>query len=167
MGDRLGGITMKRSLLLAVIFLIAFSTQVFATAGSCTESINSRIEGVVMVKYVCTGDSTNGTLPTQTFSTTAMSFIQWTNYLYTATAYPTSGGTAPDAADIAILQNGEDLLGAKGVNLLHATATYTTLPYSTFMSQYRYPMITNTLTWTLANQATNSANFTVEFVFVR
>lgn len=156
-----------KKLFLAFILLIAFSTQVFATAGSCTESINSRIEGVVMVKFVCTGDSTNGTLPTQTFSSSAMSLIQWTNYLYTTTAYPTSGGTAPDAADVAVLMNGEDLLGGKGVNLLHATATYTTFPYSTFMSTYRYPMIINALTWTLANQATNSANFTVEFIFVR
>jgi hypothetical protein len=156
-----------KKIFLAILLLIAFSTQVFATAGSCTESVNSRIEGVVVVKFVCTGDSSNGTLPTQTFSSTAMAAIQWTNYLYTVSAYPTSGGTAPDAADITVLQNGEDLLGGKGVNLLHATATYTTFPYSTFMSMYRYPLILNTLTWTLANQATNSANFTVELVFVR
>jgi hypothetical protein len=96
-----------------------------------------------------------------------MAILTGNYYLYTVTAYPTSGGTAPDAADIAVLQNSEDLLGGKGVNLLHATATYTTFPYSSFMSTYRFPMIVSALTLTLANQATVSANFTIELIFVR
>ena len=157
---------MKR-FLLAFILLIAFSTQVFATAGSCTESVNSRDDSVVVVEFACTCDSTNGTLPTQTFSDSAMSQIKWTHFLYSVTAYPTSGGTAPDAADVAILMNGQDLLGTKGVNLIHATATYDVFPYSAFMSRDRFPTIISTLTWTLANQATNSANFTVKYVFWR
>jgi hypothetical protein len=87
-------------------------------------------------------------------------------YLYQVKTYPTKGGTAPDAADVAIYMEGMDLLGGKGVNLIHATSAQDTVPYSLFMTAYRYPPITSNVTLTVANQATVSANFTIELIFL-
>jgi len=60
-----------------------------------------------------------------------------------------------------------DLLGGKGVNLIHASATYDTFPYNSFISTYRFPMISSALTLTVANQATVSATWTIDLLFVR
>lgn len=160
---------MKRLLFtsLLISLICAWSVSVWAVAGSCTQSATTTPGGFVKISFVCTGDSTNGSIPNTAFSAANMAVIQGTHYLLSVTAYPTSGGTAPDAADVALLMNGMDLLGAKGVNLIHATATQDTVPYSAFMAAYRYPGIVNTLTQTIANQGTNSANFTIEYLFVR
>jgi hypothetical protein len=105
-----------------------------------------------------------------------MSEISGKYYLYTVAAYPTSGGTAPDAADVFILDaKGEDLLGSadagttakNGLNLIHATLKKTTFPYSTYLQQAYFPFIINNLTLKVSNQATNSANYTIELIFVR
>ena len=152
------------ALILAGIMLMASNLW---AAGSCTESVEAWTGGFVTVRLACTGDSANGSIPTITISTDAMALIQGTHYLYQVKAYPTSGGTAPDAADVTVNMNGYDLLGGKGVNLIHATATYDTLPYSTFMASYRYPAINGALTVAVANQATVSANYTIELIFVR
>lgn len=158
---------MKKFIMIKIFLAVMLmASTAWATAGSCTQTVSSYSD-MVKVKLVCTADSTNGTLPTQTIATDTMTLLTGYYYLYTVSAYPTSGGTAPDAADVAVLMSGEDMLGGKGVNLIHATATYTTFPYSSFMTMYRYPMIINTLTLTLANQATTSANFTIELLFVR
>lgn len=158
---------MKRILaIIALTALLIVPGSLYA-AGSCTEKVDQKSNGSVVVRLACTGDSSAGTIPTQTISAETMAAIKLTHYLYQVKAYPTSGGTAPDAADVTVNMDGQDLLGAKGVNLIHATATYDTLPYSTFMSAYRYPLVTNTLTVAVANQATASANYTIELIFVR
>jgi hypothetical protein len=161
---------MKKLWILLAAVLLSFPSLLMA-AGSCTQTPYTYAPGsAVVIKLVCTGDiagGTVGTIPTQTITTANMAHILGVYYFYQAKAYPTSGGTAPDAADVAVLMDGQDMLGAKGVNLIHATATYDTFPYSTFMSSYRYPMITNTITVTVANQATASANWTIELLFVR
>ena len=159
---------MKRLLLIAAVIAVLIAPYMAQAAGSCVQtSYAYSVSGSVLIKLVCTGDAANGSIPTQTISDANMALIQWTHYFYQAKAYPTSGGTAPDAADVTVLMDGQYLLGAKGANLIHATATQDTLPYSAFMSSYRYPMVTNTLTLAVSNQATNSANYTLELLFVR
>lgn len=159
---------MKKIITAILITLALILPCSLFAAGSCVQTpIEFTAGGSVVIKFVCTGDSANGTIPTQTFTAANMSLILGTHYFYETKTYPTVGGTAPDAADIAVLMDGQDLLGGKGANLVHATATQDTMPYSTFMSSYRYPMVTNTITWTLASQATANANFTVEHIFSR
>lgn len=156
-----------KKIFLAIMAVLLMASTSWATAGSCTQTVSDYIGGMVKVSLVCTADSTNGTLPTQTIDTDTMTLLTGTYYLYSVTAYKTVGGTAPDAADVTVLMNSMDLLGGKGVNLIHASATYDTAPYSAFMASYRYPMIVNTLTVAVANQSTSSANFTIELLFVR
>lgn len=117
-----------------------------------------------MITLACTGDSSDGSIPSTTVD---VSHLKGKFYLYQVVAFPTSGGTAPDAADVTVTMDGQDLLGGKGVNLIHATATQDVFPYSTFMSSWRFPLITSNLTLAVANQATASANFTILLKFVR
>ena len=161
---------MKRLLLIAaIIAALIIPVHAWAAAGSCTETVASYVGGSVTVTFACTGGTAGeaGTIPTQTVSDAAMALVKGVMYLYQVKAYPTVGGTAPDAADVTVNMDGMDLLGAKGVNLIHATATQDTFPYSAFMTQYRFPPVTNTITMAVANQATASANFTIELIFVR
>lgn len=154
-----------KKIILAIILAFMFLAPNLFAAGSCVQTDTTYLDGSTVVKLVCTGDSSNGSIPTITIDMDNIALGK--HFLYQVITYPTSGGTAADAADVTVTMNGQDLLGGKGVNLIHATATQDTLPYSTFMSLYRYPMIYAALTLAVANQATASANYTIELVFVR
>ena len=165
-----------KKILFAIILAALFLPSLSLAAGSCTQSVSAYTGGYVIVKLACTGDSTDGSIPNTAIATAAMDLITGTHYLYTVSAYPTADGTAPDAADVFILDaNGEDLLGStdggttanKGANLIHATLKKTTLPYTHHLNAAYFPAITNALTLKTANQETASANYTIELVFVR
>jgi hypothetical protein len=157
-----------RKILIAVILSIALMLPLSAFgAGSCTPTQDKLSDGFVVVKLVCTGDSGDGSIPKQSVYNSSIAANTGAIYLYQVKAYPTVGGTAPDAADITVNMDNLDLLGGKGVNLIHATATYDTLPYSTFMAAYRFPAITHGVSVAVANQGTASANYTIELIFVK
>lgn len=156
---------MKRLSLAIILAVLLMASNSWATAGSCTQTVVDPVGGAVIVTLTCTGDSTNGSLPTQTISSDVITLLDNKYFLVNVKTYPTSGGTAPDAADVTVNMDGLDLLGAKGVNLIHATATQDVCPYSTFMAAWRYVLVTSALTVTVANQSTNSANFTIELQF--
>lgn len=161
---------MKKTLLifaLALTLTLPASLWAAATPGVCSQTYSQPTGGFVLVVFTCTGASDDGSIPTQTITPAIMALIKGTHYLYMVTTYRTPAGTAPDAADIAVLMSGMDLLGGKGTNLIHASATQDTFPYSSFMSSYRFPSIVSTITVTVANQGTVSANYTIEIVFVR
>lgn len=151
-----------------VFIAVLFSVNAWA-AGSCVQSMVDLpllTPGAEAIKFVCTGDSSNGSIPNTDIDSTFYALIKGT-YLYSVTAYPTSGGTAPDAADVTVTMDGLDLLGGKGVNLIHATATYSTAPYNALMVSYFFPLITSLPTVAVANEATASCNYTLILKFVR
>jgi hypothetical protein len=159
-----------------VFIAIILSPTAMLAAGSCTESLKKYTGGFVVITLSCKGDSVNGSVPNKSLSNTSLSEILGTHYLYTISAYPTYGGTAPDAADVFVFdENGEDLLGSsdggstanKGLGLIHATLKKTTIPYSHYLSSPYYPSVTGNLTVKVTNQSTASADFTIEMVFVR
>lgn len=153
-----------KKLILAVL-LIMLSAQVSFAAGSCTQRTSAYVNGATVLQIACTGDASDGSIPAIQID---MSNIgAGTQYLYLISAYPTAGGTAPDAADVTVTMGGIDLLGGKGVNLIHATTRQDTFPYSAFMTSYRFPVVSGQITVAVANQATVSANYTIELVFVR
>lgn len=165
---------MKKIFAFVFLFILLSAPIVYA-AGSCTQTYDYRgkTSNTYLVTLICTGDSSDGSIPNTVISG-GNEYIGM--YLYSVTAFPTSGGTAPDAADVFILDSdGEDLLGSvdggttalKGANLIHATLTKTTLPYSTYLSMHYFPSVTSSLTLKVANQATNSANYTIKIKFVR
>lgn len=148
------------------MLIISLPLMVFG-AGSCPQTATEHPWGDIDVTFVCTGDADNGSVPTLTVDADTMGKITGKLYFFNVLVYPTSGGTAPDAADITVNMRGQDLLGAKGVNLIHATATQDTAPYSAFMTSYRYPSVIDTITVAVANQATASANYTIVLQFRR
>lgn len=79
-------------------------------------------------------------------------------------AFPTAGGTAPDAADVTVKDSdGLDLLNAGGANLIHATNKLST--YATIDDLGATIPVRGALTIGIANQATASANFTIRLCF--
>lgn len=157
---------MKKIITAIILAVMLMASNLYA-AGSCTETVLDYTGGAVVVTLACTGDAVNGSIPTITISTATMALLAGKYYLYTVTAYPTPAGDAPDAADVTVLMLGQDLLGGKGVNLIHATATQDAFPYNVFLSSYRFPMIIGGLTVAVANQATAAADYTLKLVFVR
>lgn len=133
------------------------------------------------VTFTCIGDDGTGAVSnTSTSGTSGVDdhILGW--YLYSAVAYPTAGGTAPDAADVLIYdENGMDLLGSPdggttaygGLNLIHATLAKISFPYfyQTNLTAYQtyFPLITGSLTLDVDNQATNDATYTIVLTFVR
>ena len=156
---------MKKLLLIAAIIVALAIPGILWAAGSCTQTaVKDASSRYLTIKFVCTGDSANGSIPATAISSDNMGIILDKARLLYVTAYPTSGGTAPDAADVTLTMNGQDLLGGAGVNLIHATATQDTYPLNTG-GDIRFPLITNTVTLAVAAQATVSANYTIEAIF--
>jgi hypothetical protein len=172
---------MKRIfLIIALALALAVPSSLWA-AGSCTQTLTDLPASLIdipqarVITLACTGSGDDGSIPNTAISAANADKLAGF-YLYTITAYPTSGGTAPDAADVFILDaNGEDLLGSvdggttanKGLNLIHATLKKTTMPYSHYLSAHYYPGVTGALTLKVLNQATVSANYTIELLFAR
>ena len=164
---------MKKILLIIACFFLLYS-QAWA-AGSCTQELISHPFGGYTIKFLCKGDAATGSIPNTAVFAEYLAAVKGL-YLYTISAFPTVGGTAPDAADVFILDtDGQDLLGSvdgsttanKGLALIHATLKKTTFPYSNYLSMFYYPAVMGTLTLKVTNQATVSANYTIELVFVR
>ena len=143
-------------------------------AGTMTQSdaeILTSTDGqsnLTRIIYACTGNSSDGTFPndsTQATNAANAAMIKG-KQLVEVRAYPSPGGTAPDAADITIIDEyGADLLGGKGVGLISATVKQTCTPYNAFTSSWYFPIITGALTPKIANQAKASANITIELIF--
>lgn len=157
---------MRKYLALIVMVIILVSGTVWA-AGSCVETDKDYMDYGTgyLVTLTCTGDSSDGSVPDTVIGDTAMARIKGKAYLYSVTAFPTSGGTAPDAADVTAKMSNEDLLGGKGTGIIHATATQSTYPYSEFMTGYWKPVVIDSITVSVANQATASANYTINLFF--
>jgi len=107
---------------------------------------------------------------------TLTEWMKW-KYLYEVHAKP--GTTAPDAADLIILdKDGMGLLGSPdggttaygGKNLIHATLSKMTHPYfyNTNAATYdkHYHLITGALTLDVLNQATNSGIVIVRLIVI-
>jgi hypothetical protein len=166
-----------KKLVLSVLAVMLMAPNIWAlTPGSCVESVTSYTGGAIIVQLACTGSPDDGAIPDTEISTDVMAIVEGTHYLYTVSAYPTSGGTAPDPADVFILdENGNDLLGSvdggttanKGLNLINATLKKTSMPYSDYLNMAYFPLVVNALTLRVSNQATVDADYTIELVFVR
>lgn len=169
--------TMKGLIILAVML---FATQTWAAAGSCVQTTkNYPANGIRQVIFTCTGSTVDGSIPNTAMSTANANWINgW--QLFQVDAYPTALGTAPDAADVFILDaNSLDLLGSEdgsttaygGLNLIHATLKRSTAPdfYTprAGLHSFYFPYITGGLTLKVSNQATVSANYTIVLSFYK
>ena len=174
---------MRRLSINLLIILVALALSGFLSftgtawaAGSVVVSQQVVSNFSKQVIFTCTGDASTGAI-TNT-DTGKYDLSGW--YLYRVITYPTSGGTAPDAADVFILDaNSLDLLGCEdgsttayqGLNLIHATLARSAIPDLYIpragLHQPYYPLITGPLTLKVANQGKASANYTVVLELVK
>ncbi len=169
---------MKKRLCFVVVAFILFLAEICLAAGSCTQTmVNSPDSYARQVLFACTGADDNGSIPNTATNDAVTAFIK--GYRLTqVSAYPTSGGTAPDAADVFILDaGGMDLLGSEdggttaygGLNLIHATLKRSTFPDMYIpragVHAFYYPRATGSLTLKVSNQATASADYTIVLDF--
>jgi len=173
---------MKKLLFLILALALIFPVSVFATgsvvqtAGAVRNDAN-QITAKTLT-FVCTGDSGDGSIPDTDTSAANTLWVQgW--YLYAVEAFPTSGGTAPDLADVMVkTETGLDLLGSidgvtayAGLNLIPVVTPRRTTPdiYLTRGSTHATysPVVTGTLTLDVDNQGTASADYTIIMTFVR
>lgn len=166
---------MKRlGLLITLAILLCAPSAWAASAGTVTQSLSAITNAPIRIlTFTAVGSADDGSIP-DTATSAAITTALTGYYLYTVTANP--GATAPDAADVFLLDAaGEDLLGSvdggttanKGANLIHATLTKTTMPYTHYLSQHYFPLISGAVTLRVSNQATVSATYTITLVFVR
>lgn len=121
--------------------------------------------------------ATNGSM-TATPLTAANIAVLRGMYLIQVDAFPTVGGTAPDAASVFLYdENDIYYLGSEdggttahaGLNLIHATLAKSCIPSMYLTGQdshinYFWP-IRGSLTLAIADQATNTAHITIILVF--
>lgn len=166
---------MKKLLVIVFCALFLLPSLAFGVAGTVTITTNSVVPTYVeQIIFTCVGGTAGdaGTIPNTAITQQHLAKITGM-YLYSVTADP--GGTAPDAADVFILnQRSEDLLGSadnvtavNGLNLIHATLTRSTLPRLSLPGSNFYPLIDGLLTLVVANQATASAEWVITLTFVK
>ena len=179
---------MKKLFIIILLLLLAFPVGVFAAAGTVVQGTVVDIgedrrnsNPIRTITFLCTHGEAGAAGDIPDTELTARNFEKvkgW--YLYQVEAFPTSGGTAPDAADVFILDaNDIDLLGSEdngttayaGLNLIHATLGRACLPNMYLpragLHINYYPLIKNLITLKVANQATAAANWTVVLTFLR
>ena len=163
---------MKR--IIGLVLALLFITSTCFAAGSVTQQSVKVGPGVLHVILTCTGDAANGSIPATDLKAEYIKVLKDGNYALTdVRAFPTPGGTAPDAADVTVKQKNyktysstvapavaRDILGGAGTNLIHATNAQ-----SIGAGMASYETVTGDLTVGVANQSTNSANYTLILVF--
>jgi hypothetical protein len=87
-------------------------------------------------------------------------------WLARARSWPTSGGTAPDAANVTVKdENGYDLFEGSGAGLIHATDPKAIPPLLNGAPALQ--AVHSDLVIAVAEQATNGAEFTLAFDFIK
>lgn len=154
-------------LLLAVmVSLLLSQTQSFAAGTASTPSVVSIGNLMKIVSVTYKGDAADGSVPAVTLPAAVMADLKG-YYLYTVRAYPVSGGTAPDAANVAVKNARKDYLGGQGVGLIPVSGENEVLPHNTFNGKDFYPAIVDSLIIEVTGQDTPEADFIVELIAVR
>ena len=169
-----------KKLFMALILTLFLTASVHA-AGTVTQSMETYGgDDKVVVTFLCTGDASDGSIPNTTLSADIYTYVKGM-YLYEVGAFPTTGGTAPDEANVFVLdtKTGIDLLGSEdggttaygGLKLIHATLGQIAKPniYLPRAGQHGYnsPIIKSLPILKVTAQGTNSANFTIVMTFVK
>jgi hypothetical protein len=153
-------------LLLAVLLSSVFAASSFAEGTASTPTITSVGNTMKVVAITYKGDSSTGSVPAVTLSSTAMAEVKG-YFLYSVRAYPVSDGTAPDPAKVAVKNPRKDLLGDQGDGLVPASGENEMVPYNAFKGRDFYPVIVDPLTIEVTGQDTPEADFIVEIIAVR
>lgn len=171
---------MKRIIAFSVLIVLFVCGNALAAGSVITQSQETTDSGMKAIIFTMTA-AASGAYSDTAMNQRSVDFVKGM-YFYGVEAWPTSGGTAPDAADVLVFdKDGEDLLGSEdggttayqGLNLIHATRKYSCIPDKYLpragTHQPYYPPFTAGQAYTLRvqNQGTGSANVTVRFIFAK
>lgn len=165
-----------KKLMLILGLILVFSGNVFAAGSACNESFKSITTkngdnyvsaGVKEVEFQCYGDSVTGAFPSTPFSAGVMEEIKGMFLLVGSTL---NGATAPTALyDIALPENGVDILGTGGANRPGGAAVssqFSPIGDTTYLTGKSIP-ITNTLTLAITGSTEANGAVAVRFKFVK
>lgn len=134
-------------------------------AGSVTVTTENILgQEIRLIKFAWTGDSSDGSVPATTLTTTQAQFVQG---YYLCGAQTDPGGTSPTSNyDITITDSGSnDLMGGELANR-SATATEYVIPKLN-TSVYGCRFVVTPLTMTLTGNSVNSATGTITLFFAK
>jgi len=158
---------MKKLIALFTTLIVLMFTANVMAVGEVEQTIMEVGRGdnkVVSVKFSCTGDASDGSIPDTDIRADILSYISgW--FLDIIVVNP--GSVAPTVdSDVYIDDEDEvDLLNGNGVDLLHNTAAKACVP-NTDGQNKRQP-IRGTVTLDVDNQSVNSATYDIILVFVQ
>lgn len=156
---------MKRLLLIAPVIAALIVPSIGWSAGSCTQSLASTANtNVKVVTFTCTGDSSDGTIPSTDTSaaiTTAISGF----YLTEVRTNP--GTTAPTALYDVVINDtdGIDLMGGTLVDR-SATVSQAAIP-APISGIYGARPIDGALTLVITNNSVNSAGIVLKLFLTK
>jgi len=168
---------MKRRMLSLLVALLLIPSILFA-AELVTQSAAEQVASHMWeVKFVIQ-TATDGSMTATPLTANNIRKVRGM-YLMQVDAFPTSGGTAPDAASVFVYdENAIYYLGSEdggttayaGLNLIHATLAKACIPNMYLTGQathinYYWP-IRGALTVAIADQATSTAHITIILTFV-
>lgn len=160
---------------LPVILLTVFFVPPAFGAGSCTPSWAYQGPLSHQLLFDCTGDAVDGSIPDIVMGDTAFNLLQG-HRLEFVSAWPVSGGPAPSAANVFVLDvYGEDLLGSpdggttagQGANLIDPVYKQTTQPFPNKGVGPNFPIITHKYTLRVTGQTTAGARYYVLLGFAK
>jgi len=169
---------MKKLLVVILgLLLVAIPCFSFAAESVVEGQLERSGDGIYEVAFVIQ-TAADGSITATTFSDDLVSKLKG-KYFLQVDAFPTPGGTPPDAADLVVYdENGIYYLGSvdggttakNGLNLIHATIPKSCLPAmyltgTTAHVNYYWP-VRGALTFDIINQGTDTAHITLIFVFV-
>ncbi|HEA65889.1 hypothetical protein LCGC14_1902420 [marine sediment metagenome] len=171
---------MKRLLIAVLILLVPLLSFALPPAEAAGVWQSHQVYGdeVQTITFQCIGSAQGEVVNTDILDQYTRMLTGW--YLYKVEAFPTSGGVAPDAANVFIYDaDGLDLLGSEdggttayaGLNLVHATLKRAAFPnlYLPRAGNHvnYYPEVRGTLTLDVDGQGTNAAEWTIVLTFVQ
>ena len=170
---------MKRLIIIISLFLLVFPAVVFGASivqGSVVDVGEDRLNSnpTRTLTYICVGNPDNEEMTARNFEKVKGWCLTWVE------VFPTSGGVAPDAASIFILDEEDmDLLGCEdgsttpyaGLNIIDADykrACYPNLYLTRAGLHVNYfPSVMNLLTLKVIDQGAATGAFTIRLTFER
>jgi|WetSurMetagenome_2_1015567.scaffolds.fasta_scaffold516452_2 hypothetical protein len=157
---------MKKLVLLVAILCLFTTSQAFAAAGACTQTVSKARETITVLTFECTASTVDGSFPAIAVTPSNMSQLL---DLFLILGSTFNGATAPQALfDITLTDAiGVDILGTAGMNrpaVVGGNSQFTPITDTTYATGGLRP-ITSNLTLNITNNNVTTALFTIQLFF--
>jgi hypothetical protein len=159
---------MRKLFLIFIALLVIFAASVAGAAGTVTPSlVMTSLDGnTLVIKLACVSDAANGSVPATAITPSLLSWqahnfpVQYWFMGYSIyEVWTVAGSPAPDAADITIVDGISAILYTEVAVIAAAGTTEGTVD--------KYRTVTSQITVSVANQATNDAEYDIYIKLLR